>query len=170
MSWKVPRSVCFQSPSSPPTSSSSPLLLLLLLPLLLLLLLLLHCAFSVTDISCKRLGHINCTIHSLMIFLHFLISKFFMTGRACVLLILHVSYPILHQKRYSHSGSGLCDNIFFHYIKFIIKLVSKQHPVLILKGALLNTHHPPSPPSYPPSTLSLFSVFKSLLCFGSLPL
>ena len=60
--------------------------------------------------------------------------------------------------------------IFFQYMKFIVKLVSIQHPVLIPKGALLNTHHPPSPPSHPPSTLSLFSVFKSLLCFGSLPL
>ena len=60
--------------------------------------------------------------------------------------------------------------IFFQYMKFIVKLVSIQHPALIPKGALLNTHHPPSPPSHPPSTLSLFSVFKSLLCFGSLPL
>ena len=30
-------------------------------------------------------------------------------------------------------------------MKFIVKLVSIQHPVLIPKGALLNTHHPPSP-------------------------
>ena len=60
--------------------------------------------------------------------------------------------------------------LFFQYIKFIVKLVSIQHPVLIPKGALLNTHHPPSPPSHPPSTLSLFSVFNSLLCFGCLPL
>ena len=60
--------------------------------------------------------------------------------------------------------------IFFQYMKFIVKLVSIQHPVLIPKGVLLNTYHPPSSPSHPPSTLSLFSVFKSLLCFGSLPL
>ena len=60
--------------------------------------------------------------------------------------------------------------IFFQYMKFIVKLVSIQHPALIPKGALLNTHHPPSPPSHHPSTLSLFSVFNSLLCFGSLPL
>ena len=59
---------------------------------------------------------------------------------------------------------------FFLNMKFIDKLVSIQHPVLIPKGALLNTHHPPSPPSHPPSTPSLFSVFNSLLCFGSLPL
>ena len=34
----------------------------------------------------------------------------------------------------------------FFYMKFIDKLVSIQHPVLNPKGALLNTHHPPSPP------------------------
>lgn len=59
---------------------------------------------------------------------------------------------------------------FYLYMKFIVKLVSIQHPVLIPKGALLSIHHPPSPPSHPPSTLSLFSVLNSLLCFGSLPL
>uniref|UniRef100_A0A8C9J583 Uncharacterized protein n=1 Tax=Panthera tigris altaica TaxID=74533 RepID=A0A8C9J583_PANTA len=37
-------------------------------------------------------------------------------------------------------------------------------------GALLNSYHPLSLPSHPPSTLSLFSVFKSLLWLGSLPL
>ena len=57
----------------------------------------------------------------------------------------------------------------FLNMKFIVKLVSIQHPVLIPTGAL-NAHHPLSPPSHPPSTLSLFSVFKSLLRFGSLPL
>ena len=57
---------------------------------------------------------------------------------------------------------------FIYLMKSIVKLVSMQHPVLIPKGALLNTHRPPSPPSHPPSTLRLFSVFKSLLCFGSL--
>ena len=63
-----------------------------------------------------------------------------------------------------------CIVFFFLNMKFIVKLVSIQHPVLIPTGALLNTHHPPSSPSHPPSALSLFSVFKSLLCFGSLPL
>ena len=64
-----------------------------------------------------------------------------------------------------------CRSIFlFFYMKFIDKLVSIQHPVVIPKGALLNTHHPLSPPSHPPSTLSLFSVFNSLLCYGSFPL
>ena len=48
-------------------------------------------------------------------------------------------------------------------MKFIVQLVSIQHPVLIPKGALLNAHHSPSPPSHPPSTLSLFSVFHFLL-------
>ena len=38
-------------------------------------------------------------------------------------------------------------------MKFIVKLVSIQHPVIISKGALLRTHYPPSPPSHPPSTL-----------------
>ena len=52
--------------------------------------------------------------------------------------------------------------VFFQYMKFIVQLVSIQHPVLIPKGALLNAHHPLSPPSHPPSTLNLFSVFKSL--------
>ena len=33
---------------------------------------------------------------------------------------------------------------FFLNMKFIVKLVSIQHPVLIPTGALLNTHHPPS--------------------------
>ena len=43
-------------------------------------------------------------------------------------------------------------------MKFIDKLVSIQHPVLIPKGALLNNHHPPSPPSTPhqPSVCSPF--------------
>ena len=58
----------------------------------------------------------------------------------------------------------------FLNMKFIVKLVSIQHPVLIPKYALLSTHHPPSAPSHPPSTLRSFSVFKSLLWFGSLPL
>ena len=39
-------------------------------------------------------------------------------------------------------------------MKFIVKLVSIQHPVLIPTGALLNAHHPLSPPSHPPSVLS----------------
>ena len=59
---------------------------------------------------------------------------------------------------------------FFLNMKFIVKLVSIQHPVLIPTGAVLNAHHPLSPPSHSPSTLSLFSVFKSLLWFASLPL
>ena len=44
------------------------------------------------------------------------------------------------------------------------------HPVLILKRALHNTHHPfnSSPPTSPPATPSLFSVFKSLLWVASL--
>ena len=58
---------------------------------------------------------------------------------------------------------------FFFNMKFIVKLVSIQHPVLIPTGALLTVHHPLPPPSHPPSTLSLFSGFKSLLWFGSLP-
>ena len=33
--------------------------------------------------------------------------------------------------------------VFFKYMKFIVKLVSIQHPALILKDALFNTHHPP---------------------------
>ena len=47
---------------------------------------------------------------------------------------------------------------FIFYMKFIVKLVSIQHPVLIPKGALLNPHHPPSPPSHPhqPSVCSQF--------------
>ena len=54
-------------------------------------------------------------------------------------------------------------------MKIIVQLVSIQHPVLLPTGALLIAHHPHSPPSHLPSTLSLFSVFKSLLWFGSLP-
>ena len=47
------------------------------------------------------------------------------------------------------------------------KLVSIQHPVLIPTSALLNAHHPLSPLPLP-STLSLFSVLKSVLlgCLG----
>ena len=48
-------------------------------------------------------------------------------------------------------------------MKFIVKLVSIPHPVLIATGALLNAPHPLSPPPHFPSTLSSFSVFKSLL-------
>ena len=51
-------------------------------------------------------------------------------------------------------------------MKFIVKLVFIQHPVLIPIGYLFHAHHPLSPPSPPPSTLSLFSVFKSLLWAG----
>ena len=58
---------------------------------------------------------------------------------------------------------------YFFNMKFIVKLVSIQHPVLIPTGALPNAHHPLRP-SHPPSTFSLFSVFKSLYWFGSLPL
>ena len=43
-----------------------------------------------------------------------------------------------------------------------------QHPELIPTSALLNAHHPPSPLPHPQSTLSLFSVLKSLLWFASL--
>ena len=60
--------------------------------------------------------------------------------------------------------------LFCFYMKFIVKLVSIQHPVLIPTGALLSAHHPPSHLSHLPSTLNWFSVFKSLLWFGSLPL
>ena len=49
--------------------------------------------------------------------------------------------------------------VFFPIYEIYCQIVSIQHPVLIPKGALLNTHHPPSLPSHPPSTLSLFSVF-----------
>ena len=59
--------------------------------------------------------------------------------------------------------------LFFFNMKFIVKLVSIQHPALIPTGALLNAHQPLSPPCHP-STLSLFSVFKSLLWFASLSL
>ena len=46
----------------------------------------------------------------------------------------------------------------FSYMRFIVKLVSIQHPVLIPKDALFNNHHPPSPPSHPhqPSVCSQF--------------
>ena len=54
-------------------------------------------------------------------------------------------------------------------MKFIVKLVSIQHPVLIPTSVPLNAHHPLSPLLHSPSMLSLFSVFKSLLWFGSLP-
>ena len=56
-----------------------------------------------------------------------------------------------------------CFSLYFYFffnMKFIVTLVSIKHPVLIPTGALLNAHHPHSPPSHPPSTLSLFSVFK----------
>ena len=59
--------------------------------------------------------------------------------------------------------------LFFN-MKFIVKLVSIQHPVVIPTGAPLIAHHPLSPSSLPPSGLSLFSVFKSLLWFASFPL
>ena len=41
-------------------------------------------------------------------------------------------------------------------MKFIVKLVSIQHPVLIPKGALLNTHHQPPPTPHQPSDCSQF--------------
>ena len=47
---------------------------------------------------------------------------------------------------------------FFFNMKCIVKLVSIQHPVLIPTGALLNAHHPPTPPFHPhqPSVYSQF--------------
>ena len=59
-----------------------------------------------------------------------------------------------------------CNFVFFQYMKFIVKLVSIQHPVLIPKGALLNTHHPPPLPPTPhqPSVCSQFlRVFYALV-------
>ena len=50
-----------------------------------------------------------------------------------------------------------------------MKLVSIQHTVLIPTGVLLNAHHP-LPPLPHTTPLSLFSAFKSLLWFASLPL
>ena len=68
----------------------------------------------------------------------------------------HVTSLVFHFKFFFMSRS------YFFNMKFIVKLISIQHSVLIPTGALLNAHHPLSPP-YPPSTLSLISVFKSLL-------
>ena len=50
-----------------------------------------------------------------------------------------------------------CPLLFFVLMKFIVKLVSIQHPVLIPTGALLNAHHPLPPPSHPQSTLFILS-------------
>ena len=63
-------------------------------------------------------------------------------------------------------------------MKFIVKLVSIQHPVLIPTGALLNAHHRLSPPSHPPiNPQFILSFYESLmvwfppsLTFFSLPL
>ena len=83
---------------------------------------------------------------------------------------LLTSSPHVHRSddiRCLHSSTqSMFTNLFFN-MKFIVKLVSIQHPVLIPTGALLNTHHPLSPPAHPPSTLILFSLLKSLLWFGS---
>ena len=49
-------------------------------------------------------------------------------------------------------------------MKFIVKLVSIQHPVLIPKGALLNTHHPPTPPSR--MCVFYFILFYFILFFN----
>ena len=48
--------------------------------------------------------------------------------------------------------------LYFFNMKFIDKLVSIQHPLLIPTGALLNTHHPPPVPPTPhqPSVCSQF--------------
>ena len=64
----------------------------------------------------------------------------------------------------------------FFYMKFIVKLVSIQHPALIPTGALLNAHHSLSPPSNSPSTLNViyfkqWSLYIHLHClFNRLPL
>ena len=60
--------------------------------------------------------------------------------------------------------------LFFFNMKFIVTLVSIQHPVLIPTGALLNARHPLSPPSHPLHHPSVYSHFLSLLWFASLPL
>ena len=54
--------------------------------------------------------------------------------------------------------------ISFFNIKYNVlsNWLPDEHPVLIPTGALLNAHHPLSPLPQPPSTLSLFSVFKRL--------
>ena len=49
--------------------------------------------------------------------------------------------------------------------RFLWFITYIQHPVLVLTSALLNAHPSFSPP---PSTLSLFSVFKNLFWFASL--
>ena len=48
---------------------------------------------------------------------------------------------------------------YFFNMKFIVKLVSIQHPVLIQTGPLLNTYHPLSPPSHPPIDLQIVLSF-----------
>ena len=74
-----------------------------------------------------------------------------------------MKYKLNFAWQYSQESFLFLFIYFFFNMKFIVKLVSIQHPVLIPTDALLNAHHPLSPPSHPPSTLSLFSVFKSLL-------
>ena len=80
-------------------------------------------------------------------------------------------------------GGGKIENLkfccfFFQYMKFVVILVSIQHAVLIPKGTLLNTHHPPSLPSHPHrrSVCSQFlrvshelAIFHSNLFFFSFP-
>ena len=68
--------------------------------------------------------------------------------------ILNFSRAVFWKSLFWHEA-GL---FFFQYMKFIVKLVSIQHPVLIPKDALFNAHHLPSPPSHPhqPSVCSQF--------------
>ena len=78
------------------------------------------------------------------------------------------SWFLMEMMSISHAGlfsssqylSSSSSSSFFFLMKFIVKLVSIQHPVLMPTGALLNTHHPPTPPSHPPSALSLTVRFK----------
>ena len=51
-------------------------------------------------------------------------------------------------KSFSFFHSDVFNFLNFFNMKFIVKLVSIQHPVLIPTGALLNAHH--SFPSLPP--------------------
>ena len=64
----------------------------------------------------------------------------------------------------------LCVSCFLILNIIYCQIFSIQHPELIPTGALLNANNPLSPLPHSPSSLSFFSVFKSLLWFASFPL
>ena len=148
-----------------------------------------HEILSLKSQSCVGCQHVWCRHLWLFFFFSFLLSwssAFILIVTSfsfCVALFVRIS---LYLVKFSVDISQTTCLFLPQYIYFLIYILVNiqwnigfknriqwfftyiQHPVLIT-SALLNTHHPsrPSPAHLLPSTLSLFSIIKSLLWFVS---